>query len=263
MINQRALLEIAIIAAIEAGEKILGVYNSDDFGIESKADESPLTKADLLAHQCIMSHLEKTNIPVLSEEGASIQDIERSRWEKIWIVDPLDGTKEFIKRNGEFTVNIALIINQFPCIGVVYVPVTKTIYWGAEEFGSYSYVIEKNESPIKLESKFKLPKTSSKPAFTVVASRSHLSQDTENYIEDLRKIHGDVQIVSKGSSLKLCMVADGTADCYPRFAPTMEWDIAAGHAVCKFSGKSVIDFTTKKEMLYNRENLTNNWFVVS
>lgn len=262
MINQRALLEIAIIAAIEAGEKILSVYNSDDFGIESKADESPLTKADLLAHQCIMSHLEKTNIPVLSEEGASIKFIERSRWEKIWIVDPLDGTKEFIKRNGEFTVNIALIINQSPCLGVVYVPVTKTIYWGAEGFGSYSYIIEKDESHIKLESKFKLPKTLSKSAFTIVASRSHLSKETENYIEDLKKIHGDVHIVSKGSSLKLCMVADGTADCYPRFAPTMEWDIAAGHAVCKFSGRSVIDFATKKEMIYNRENLTNNWFIV-
>ena len=263
MINQRELLEIAIIAAIEAGEKILNVYNSEDFGIENKADDSPLTRADLLSHQCILSHLVKTNIPVLSEEGSSIQYDERSQWEKIWIVDPLDGTKEFIKRNGEFTVNIALIINQSPCLGVVYVPVTKTIYWGAEEFGSYSYVIEKNESPIKLESKFKLPITLSKSAFTIVASRSHLSKETENYIEELRKIHGDVHIVSKGSSLKLCMVADGTADCYPRFAPTMEWDIAAGHAVCKFSGRSVLDIATKKEMLYNRKNLTNNWFIVS
>jgi 3'(2'), 5'-bisphosphate nucleotidase len=261
--NQRDLLEVAITAAIEAGEKILSIYNSEDFGIEKKADDSPLTKADLLAHHCILSHLEKTNIPILSEEGSSIQYIERSQWKKIWIVDPLDGTKEFIKRNGEFTVNIALIINQTPCIGVVYIPVTKTIYWGAEAFGSYSYTIDKDQTYMKLDDKFKLPKSSSRSTFTIVASRSHLSSETENYIENIRRIHGDIDIVSKGSSLKLCLVAEGTADCYPRFAPTMEWDIAAGHAICKFSGKKLMDWETKKEMIYNRENLTNNWFVVN
>ncbi len=261
--TQKELLETAIFAAIEAGEKILSIYNSEDFGIENKSDDSPLTKADLLAHHCILSHLEKTNIPVLSEEGASIPYTQRSKWDKLWIVDPLDGTKEFIKRNGEFTVNIALVINQTPFLGVVYVPVTRTIYFGTEGLGSYSYVVDEIEPLMNLDDKFKLPKTSSRPLYTIVASRSHLSNETVNFIEDLRKTHGDVDIVSKGSSLKLCMVADGTADCYPRFAPTMEWDIAAGHAVCKFSGKTVIDWLTKNEMKYNRENLLNNWFVVS
>ncbi len=261
--NQKELLVTAIEAAIEAGEKILSVYNSEDFGIENKADESPLTKADLLAHQCILSHLEKTNIPVLSEEGASIPYFQRSQWNKIWIVDPLDGTKEFIKRNGEFTVNIALIKDQTPCIGVVYIPVTKTIYWGAEELGSYCYSISDNELLLRLDDKFKLPNILSKPLYTIVASRSHLTAETQNFIDDMKQVHGEINIVSKGSSLKMCMVAEGTADCYPRFAPTMEWDIAAGHAVCKFSGKTVLDYLTKNEMVYNRENLLNNWFVVA
>ena len=261
--NQKELLVTAIEAAIEAGEKILSVYNSEDFGIKNKADESPLTKADLLAHQCILSHLEKTNIPVLSEEGASIPYSQRSQWDKIWIVDPLDGTKEFIKRNGEFTVNIALIKDQTPCVGVVYIPVTKTIYWGAEELGSYCYGMFDNEPLLRLDDKFKLPNILSKPLYTIVASRSHLTSETQNFIDDMKQVHGEINIVSKGSSLKMCMVAEGTADCYPRFAPTMEWDIAAGHAVCKFSGKTVLDYLTKNEMVYNRENLLNNWFVVA
>jgi 3'(2'), 5'-bisphosphate nucleotidase len=260
--TDKELLETAILASIDAGKKILSVYNSDDFGIEHKVDASPLTKADLLAHQCIAAHLEKTNIPVLSEEGASIPYSQRCAWKNLWIVDPLDGTKEFIKRNGEFTVNIALIKDEVPYLGVVYVPVTNMLYWGMENLGSYCYKIETNEPLIKFDTSNKLPKIKCKPFFTVVASRSHLSIETTDFIDKLKQIHGDIEIVSKGSSLKLCLVAEGVADCYPRFAPTMEWDIAAGHAICKYSGKTVIDYKTKKEMVYNRENLLNNWFIV-
>lgn len=256
------LLEIAIRASIEAGKKILSIYNSDDFGIEHKSDASPLTQADLLAHQCIVAHLEKTDIPVLSEEGAAIPYSQRCEWKSLWIVDPLDGTKEFIKRNGEFTVNIALIKDASPSLGVVYVPVTNVLYWGMENKGSYCYTIEENEPLVKMNTADRLPKIKPSPFYSVVASRSHLSVETANFIENLKQIHGEIEIVSKGSSLKLCMVAEGAADCYPRFAPTMEWDIAAGHAVCKFSGKNVIDFSTTKEMIYNRENLLNNWFIV-
>ena len=256
------LLQIAITAAIEAGNKILTVYNAEDLGISLKEDQSPLTRADVLAHQCIITHLEKTEIPVLSEEGASIPYHTRCEWKSLWIVDPLDGTKEFIKRNGEFTVNIALIKDQTPIMGVIYVPVTKTLYWGATNMGSYCYTIERDEPLVNMKSENKLPKKKNNQTFTVVASRSHLSAETENFIQELKQLHGDIQITSKGSSLKLCMVAEGTAECYPRFAPTMEWDIAAGHAICKYAGKKVTDWITKKEMQYNRENLLNNWFLV-
>jgi 3'(2'), 5'-bisphosphate nucleotidase len=159
-------------------------------------------------------------------------------------------------------VNIALIKDASPYLGVVYVPVTNVLYWGMENQGSYCYTIEENEPLVKMNSADKLPKIKSTPLYTVVASRSHLSVETADFIANLKQIHGEIEIVSKGSSLKLCMVAEGAADCYPRFAPTMEWDIAAGHAVCKFSGKKVVDISTTKEMIYNRENLLNNWFIV-
>jgi 3'(2'), 5'-bisphosphate nucleotidase len=260
--TDKELLEIAIRACIDAGKKILSVYDSDDFEIEHKSDASPLTKADLLAHQCILEHLEKTNIPILSEEGAAIPYSQRAEWKNLWIVDPLDGTKEFIKRNGEFTVNIALIKNGAPFLGVVYVPVANVLYWGMENYGSFCYTIEEKQPLLKMDNDNKLPKTKFKSHFTIVASRSHLSDETADFISNLKEIHGEIEIVSKGSSLKLCMVAEGAADCYPRFAPTMEWDIAAGHAICKFSGKKVMDLDTNSEMIYNRENLLNNWFIV-
>ncbi len=257
------LLKTAIQAALKAGEAIMEIYASDDFGIESKSDNSPLTKADRAAHHVIVNELKGLEIPILSEEGKEIPYEERKDWKQLWIVDPIDGTKEFIKRNGEFTVNIALIENQVPVLGVIYVPVQKKLYFG-NPTGAYRVenVTTANSFEVDLSAE-KLPVREEERAFTVVASKSHLSPETEEFISSLIAEKGAVETISKGSSLKLCMVAEGLADCYPRFAPTMEWDTAAGQAICMAAGCDVIDWKTKKTMLYNRENLLNNWFLVS
>ena len=244
-------LSIAKKAAINAGAEILKVYNND-FKVTYKKDASPLTIADQRANEIIENLLSKTNIPVLSEEGKQTDFSERKNWKLLWIVDPLDGTKEFVKRNGEFTVNIALIKNGIPILGVIYVPVSGCLYYGSSS-GTYKELNgEINQLPVKSQIR----------NYRVVGSRSHLSPETENYIEKLRKEKGEVEIVFMGSSLKICLVAEGFADVYPRFAPTMEWDTAAGHAIAKFAGKSLIDVETNDEMIYNRPVLKNNWFIV-
>lgn len=248
----KELLEIAKKAAIEGGKEILEVYNGE-IKVDMKEDKSPLTEADRRAHNAIMKFLEKTDIPVLSEEGRSIPYDERKNWSKLWIVDPLDGTKEFIKRNGEFTVNIALIENGLPTMGVIYVPVKDILYYGMDGLGSF-----KEESGETVE----LPQPKISSNYVAVGSRSHMSEETEAYFNELKTIHGDVDVVSMGSSLKICLVAEGVADVYPRFAPTMEWDTAAGHAIAKFAGKTLLDYKTNEEMRYNREELLNNWFIV-
>ena len=260
-----SLLNIAITAALEAGKVILEIYKSDDFEVEVKGDNSPLTRADTASHNVIMSNLETTNIPVLSEEGRDIPYKERKAWKQLWIVDPIDGTKEFIKRNGEFTVNIALIENNRPLMGVIFVPVTGELYFSAKEMGAFKVAVDLEDYDLDaLQSKAnKLPFQREDKTFTIVASRSHMSVETESYVQQMRDIHGDVKLISKGSSLKLCMVAEGTANCYPRFAPTMEWDTSAGQAICEHAGFEVIDWDTKKNMLYNREELLNNWFLVN
>lgn len=262
--NLDILLETAIKAALEAGKRIMEIYNSEDFSIEYKKDNSPLTKADIAAHQLIQEILEQTSIPVLSEEGKEIPYLDRVLWDKLWVVDPIDGTKEFIKRNGEFTVNIALIENQIPILGVIYVPVLKELYFGHKNSGSFKISnIDYTASFAKIVAEsLKLPILAERKEFTVVASRSHLSEETIVFISELEEIHGSIKTISKGSSLKLCMVAEGLADCYPRFAPTMEWDTAAGHAICKYAGFELIDYKTKAEMLYNRADLLNNWFIL-
>lgn len=258
------LLDTAIRASLDAGKRIMEIYENEDFEVDFKGDDSPLTKADLASHHIIMKYLEKTDIPVLSEEGRDLDFQERKNWSRLWIVDPIDGTKEFIKRNGEFTVNIALIEDQKPILGVIYVPALETLYYGDLENGSFK--AEKVSSDADLAKIFeistKLPLETNREKFTVVASKSHLSEETVEYINTLEEKHGTVERISKGSSLKLCMVAEGAADQYPRFAPTMEWDTAAGQAICTFAGKTVYDHETGKEMLYNRENLLNNWFLV-
>lgn len=258
------LLNTAIIAVLEAGKAILEIYHSGEFEEEIKIDKSPLTKADIASHNIIMSYLTKTEIPVLSEEGKSISYEERKGWKRLWIVDPIDGTKEFIKRNGEFTINIALIEDQLPLIGVIFVPVTGELYFSSKDIGAFKVAVDLHNFDIeKLISKAeKLPLQSKGKTFTIVASRSHMSPETESYIQEMRNTHGSVNLISKGSSLKLCLVAEGQVDCYPRFAPTMEWDTAAGQAICMFSGFEVIDWITKKAMVYNRKELLNNWFLV-
>jgi 3'(2'), 5'-bisphosphate nucleotidase len=259
-----SLLNTAITAALEAGKVILEIYKSDDFEVEIKGDNSPLTKADTASHNVIMSYLTKTNIPVLSEEGKTMAYEERKDWKQLWIVDPIDGTKEFIKRNGEFTVNIALIENQKTLIGVIFVPVTGELYFSTKEMGAYKVTVALDNFDIEtlISNGNKLPLEREDKTFTIVASRSHMSPETEDYVAEMKAKYGTVNLISKGSSLKLCMVAEGQADCYPRFAPTMEWDTAAGQAICEHAGFKVIDWGTKENMLYNREELLNNWFLV-
>ena len=250
----KALLLLAERAAIEGGKEILKVYNSGDFEIEQKEDQSPLTLADRKAHLAIIKILKNSEIPVLSEEGKEIPYKERKNWQKLWIVDPLDGTKEFIKRNGKFTVNIALIENGVPILGVIYVPVKDQLYAGALNLGARK--VENGQA-------IKIPAVMESRKFRAVGSRSHLSPETTTFLNELKQKHGEIEIVSMGSSLKICLVAEGVADVYPRFGPTMEWDTAAGHAIANAAGKSLIDVKTNQEMIYNREDLLNNWFVVS
>ncbi len=261
--NNKELLSIAIEASIKAGKAIIEVYESDDFGIEVKGDKSPLTKADIAADKIIRIFLARTDIPILSEEGKDIPYETRKNWDYLWIVDPIDGTKEFINKNGEFTVNIALIKNQKTVLGVVYAPAINELYFSSEDNGSFK---ANDVSNLALDEIYKsaksLPIKSKKNKYTVVASRSHMSPETETYISDLRKEHGEVELISKGSSLKIVMVAEGIADCYPRFAPTMEWDTAAGQAICEHAGFNVIDWDTKETMKYNRKELLNSWFLV-
>ncbi len=260
------LLLTVINAAVKAGEEILKIYNSN-FDVEYKNDSSPLTIADKNAHNKICEFLEKTNYPILSEEGKNINYEERKNWEYFWMVDPLDGTKEFIKRNGEFTVNIALIHKQKSILGVIYIPVTETLYFAAENIGAYKTLVTNQEEKIVdleklISSSQKLPLALPDKKFTVVASRSHLSEETEMFIDGLKTKHKEIEFISSGSSIKLCLVAEGSANIYPRFAPTMEWDTAAGQAICEIAGKSVIDYTTNKMLIYNKKDLLNNWFIV-
>ena len=262
----RSLLLEAVKAGIEAGKEIMEVYGSDDFGIEIKEDNSPLTLADKKSNDMIMKMLEGCNLPTLSEEGRSITYEERKDWDHFWMIDPLDGTKEFVKRNGEFTVNIALIKSNTPIMGVIYVPVKKQLYFACEGIGSFKTEEIEDTNGIDLDSLIdksnKLPIAGLKSSFTVVGSRSHKSVETEEFIAELSAKHGEIEMLSIGSSLKLCMVAEGKADVYPRYAPTMEWDTAAGHVIAKEAQKNVLDYITGEPMLYNKENLLNNWFIV-
>lgn len=269
-----ALLSLAIRAALDAGSDIMAIYNDPtaDFGIERKADNSPLTRADKAAHARITSLLEPTGIPVLSEEGAHLPFEVRRTWQRLWIVDPLDGTKEFIKRNGEFTVNIALVENGTPILGVIYKPAPNqeneagTLFFGhmRPEPHAWKVVVHEKEGLTNLLKDAQplpvLPATN-RP-YICVASRSHLSPETETFIDELRKEHPDLQLSSSGSSLKICLVAEGKADIYPRFAPTMEWDTAAGHAIALAAGHSMVDAQTGKPLTYNKADLHNPWFIV-
>jgi len=258
-------INVSVLAAIEAGKQILEVYKQD-FAVETKSDNSPLTIADKKSHEVIKAALAETGFPLLSEEGKQLPYDERKNWETFWLVDPLDGTKEFIKRNGEFTVNIALVKNNKPVLGVVYVPVTGVLYYGAEGVGSFAVTISEEVSADNIEAILNaattLPGAEKPSVYTVVASRSHNTPETEAFIEEKRKEYGEVDMVSSGSSIKLCLVAEGKAQVYPRLAPTMEWDTAAGHGVAKFAGCSVYNYETKNEVVYNKENLLNPWFVV-
>ena len=238
--------------AIAAGNKILEVYNSDDFNIELKGDDSPLTRADKEANAVIVAGLKENfpDIPIISEEEKELPYETRKQWTKCWLVDPLDGTKEFIKRNGEFTVNIALIENKKVVEGVIYVPVLEELYF--TENGKAHLTKDGNTSEINVNS-FKMSDT----GLRMVCSRSHMSDEVKAYVEKF----DSPETVSMGSSLKFMLLANNKADIYPRLAPTMEWDTGAAQAILEAAGGSVIDQETGEPMKYNRENLLNNHFI--
>ncbi|MCB0395131.1 MAG: 3'(2'),5'-bisphosphate nucleotidase CysQ [Flavobacteriales bacterium] len=264
------LTHLAITAAELAGREIMDVYQSP-IAVEMKEDNSPLTEADQRANKVIEATLLDSGLPILSEEGSQVDFKERSGWDKYWLVDPLDGTKEFIKRNGEFTVNIALMEGNRPVSGVIYVPVTDTLYVGHAGLGSIkleglktvlgNILTDDLLTPIAARG-VKLPVPKGDRPVTLVGSRSHMSPETEAFMEDMRKKHGEVEVLAAGSSLKLCMVAEGKAEYYPRFAPTMEWDTAAGQAIVESMGGRVIRWPEQQPMTYNKEILRNDWFLV-
>jgi len=238
--------------AKKAGDTIMEIYKKD-FKIEYKDDKSPLTEADTKVNEIICTSLEKLypNIPIMSEENKQVEYSIRKNWEYYWCIDPIDGTKEFIKKNGEFTINIALIYKNTPVLGVVYAPAINEMYKAKKGEGAY-----KNNQKLPLH-----VNKSPEKKLSVVASKSHLSEETQIFINNLKT--ETIEQVSKGSSLKLCMVAEGVADIYPRLAPTMEWDTAAADAIVRESGKITNQYENEKPVVYNKENLLNPWFIVS
>jgi 3'(2'), 5'-bisphosphate nucleotidase len=257
MIEIQHLLELAKSAALQAGKAILEVYAYADFKVEMKSDMSPLTLADKRAHVIIDSHLRETGLPLLSEEGSSIAYEDRKNWDYFWLIDPLDGTKEFIKKNGEFTVNIALMQRNIPVAGVVYAPCMDILYYGSEQTRVY-----KTEKGKQVHLSFVLKKRTieelrQKEQITIVASKSHLNEETRAFIHKFPKAN----FSSIGSSLKLMLLAEGAADIYPRLAPTMEWDTAAGHAILRSLNMGVYQTDLQTELLYNKEKLLNPSFI--
>jgi len=244
-------IETIVAIAKNAGDEIMKIYEKD-FSVVYKDDKSPLTEADTKSNEIICKALEELypSIPMLSEENKAASYEERKTWEYFWLIDPIDGTKEFIKKNGEFTVNIALIFKNEPVLGVVYAPAMNDMYYAKKGDGAF-----KNNQKLPL-----FDNKTPKEKLYVVASKSHLSVETQNYIDALET--KTVEQVSKGSSLKLCMVATGEADVYPRLAPTMEWDTAAADAIVRESGKMTYQFETLSPVIYNKENLLNPWFIV-
>ncbi len=242
-----------------AGEAILEVYKTD-FEVEYKGDDSPLTAADQAANAVLMDYIsrETSDIPVISEENKAAPFVERSQWKRFWLVDPLDGTKEFIKKNGEFTVNIALISEDKPLLGVVYQPTEQHFYLGIIGEGSW-----KIDSQMESKLLSAQPHWSTLDRLRVVASRSHQSDEVVAYVKELEASGKTVEFISAGSSLKFCLVAEGSADIYPRLGPTMEWDTGAAHAVALAAGRSVLQAGTDEELVYNKENLLNPYFIVA
>ncbi len=248
----RKILPIAIEAAKAASLEILKIYNTADFQVDVKDDNSPLTLADKKSHDVIEALLKETNLPILSEEGKNIPYETRKHWKHFWLIDPLDGTKEFIKRNGEFTVNIALIENQTPILGVVAVPVTGDVYYSCKGTGAYHKRPDFEVPLLK-----RTPADLTKKGLRIVASRSHMNEETEAFIQKL----DSPELISAGSSLKFMLLASGAADVYPRFAPTMEWDTAAAHAILNEVGLHVFQAESYRELYYNKADLLNPFFL--
>ena len=255
----------AICAAMAAGREALKIYEApgSDFEVEYKADHSPLTIADKVSHRIIADALLCTGIPLLSEEGQQVPYEERRKWSRFWLIDPIDGTKEFIKRNGEFTVNIALLENNSPVLGVIYVPVSRELYFGIVGRGAWRK--QHAGMPDQLEELIAgaeiLPVVESSGELRVLCSRSYQDARTDCFLSRLRIQHPEMKLIHRGSSLKLGMVASGEADLYPRFGTTMEWDTAAGHALLLAVGKNLFQSDQLTPLVYNKANLENPSFI--
>lgn len=261
------LLLTAIRTAYKAGKAILEIYNTS-WQTTYKTDQSPLTTADLKSHEIIVTGLHPAGIPVLSEEGSEITSGTRMNWKRYWLVDPLDGTKEFINKNGEFTVNIALMIDIHPVAGVIYLPVADILYFGSKDLGSFRIgpplagenILEDTFSDL-LQKSTRLPAIKNSGPLTLLASRSHLSSETAAIIRKIERKNKDCRMLNAGSSLKFCRLAEGSADFYPRFGPTMEWDTAAGQAIAENAGIKVLTWPEMQVMRYNKSSLLNPWFI--
>ena len=258
MLSSRDLdLDFLLETAREAGRAILDIYRTD-FGVVSKSDSSPLTEADLRAHRAIVARLAERypDTPVLSEESAEHAVYEvRRHWPSYFLVDPLDGTKEFVKRNGQFTVNIALIEGGRPTAGVVYAPDLDWLYYGTAEGGAFKSEGGGAAQPIRVRQRGERGK------IVVVGSLSHPTPEMAAFVDELRQGGAEVEFVAMGSSLKLCLVAEGKADLYPRFGPTMEWDTAAADAVVRAAGGRLIAHGGDDDLPYNKPDLLNGWFL--
>lgn len=266
MTDKRDLIYMAACAAEKAAAAIMKIYNEGLNSVSYKNDRSPLTQADMDAHKVINECLSITGLPVLSEEGRAIPYEERKNWKEFWLVDPLDGTKEFINRNGEFTVNIALMSDNIPVGGVIVVPVWNKIYFAMQGYGAYMMNVS-NLSSLHGFTEMtmratKLEHSVANEHFTIVASRSHINDDTITFIEMMEQHFGKADYISRGSSLKFCILAEGNADVYPRFGRTMEWDTAAGHAIAMESGCDITLSDMKSPLQYNKEDLANENFIV-
>lgn len=244
--------------ARRAGDEILEIYGTE-FSVDVKEDKSPLTEADRRGNDVIVAALAERypEVPIISEETKATEYEERKDWDFFWLVDPLDGTKEFIKRNGEFTVNIALVSGQDPVAGIVFQPAANRLYTGVAGKGAFLSV--EGGAPERIEGG---PHYEEADSVVVVASRSHLTEAVQDFVSDLESRGKTVEFRSSGSSLKLCLVAEGAAHVYPRLGPTMEWDTAAAHAVANAAGKKVLDWETREPLRYNKENLLNPFFIV-
>jgi len=263
------LLQDVIDIAQQAGEHLRRFYQ-DSVVVHMKEDNTPVTEADMFVSQFLTEKLTALtpDIPILSEENCQIPLEERSRWQSYWLIDPLDGTQQFINRTDQFSILISLVKNGQPVLGVIYVPVKRVLYFAVEGIGAYkcSGIVAPVGKGTTLQQMIKeselMPLEDVRDHFIVVASRSHLSPETETYIADLKKKHGSVELISSGSSIKICLVAEGSADVYPRFAPTMEWDTAAGHAIARAAGMEVYQAGKDEPLRYNKEDLLNPWFIV-
>lgn len=249
-------LESVIDIAKDAGKAIMEVYETD-FDIENKSDDSPLTQADLAAHDLIVNALRRLTpeIPILSEESENIEAATRNAWQRYWLIDPLDGTREFIKRNGEFTVNIALIDHHTPILGVVYAPATNLLYFAAAGYGAFKQI--KNSAAYSIHTRpFQLEK------LIVAGSRSHSDHKLQQFLHNIHVNTGAVpELIHMGSSLKICLVAQGSADVYPRLGPTSEWDTAAAHCVLKEAGGEILDEAGQPLRYNTKHSLLNpNFF---